>query len=290
MLDRASFDFVSYVLLGSSVSQWYGDGAPKWKQGRKRKAAKTSRQAEMQRRKLIKVLRRHGKGIKSALQLADLLDSCRAGHRCLSAACPECARAFQRWFVSVADSVVWAKGEWWVVSVVWRDHRFAEGKLDADLMFLPLRHRLHRALRAAGIRQAIGGFDISMNEHENSKFAPHWRPHAWVFVATKDPEELKVCLNKEFSASKQVKRPVEAVPFDYSLTGLAYAIKTDFSRRVSLPRKRESDLTTTRRNTRNRPLRSMQKVELAVALHDAGLVDRLFQIGLASVLREDMEI
>jgi hypothetical protein len=273
MLDRASFDFVSYVLLGSSVLQWYGDGARKWKQGRKKKAAKTSRQADRERGKLIKVLRRHGKGIKSALQLAGLLDSCRAGHRCLSAACSECARALQRWFVSVADSVVWTKGEWWVVSVVWRDHRFEERKLDADLMFQPLRHQLHFALMAAGIRQAIGGFDISMNEHENSKFACHWRPHAWVFVATKDPKGLKVCLKKEFSASKQVKRPVEAVPFDYSLTGLAYAMKTDFSRRVSLPRKKKGHLMI-RRNTRNRPLRSMQKVELALALHRAVSVIR----------------
>ena len=52
-------------------------------------------------------------------------------------------------------------------------------------------------------------------------------------------------------------------------------MKTDFSRRVSLPRKKKG-LLMIRRNTRNRPLRSMQKVELAVALHDAGLVDRLF--------------
>ena len=289
MLDRAPFDLVSYILLGSSALQWYGDGAPTWKQGKKKKAAKTSRQAEMQRRKLIKVLRRHGKGIKSTLQLADLLESCREDRRCLSAACPECSRAFQRWFVSVADSVVRAKGDWWVVSVVWRDHRFAERKLAADLMFQPLRHRLHRALRAAGIRQAIGGFDISMNEHQDGKFASHWRPHAWVVVATKDPEELKVCLKKEFPVSKQVKRPVQVVPFDYSLTGLAYAMKTDFSRRVSLPRKKKG-LLMIRRNTRNRPLRSLQKVELAVALHDAGLVDRLFQIGLTSALREDIEI
>ena len=92
MLDRAPFDLVSYVLLGSSALQWYGDGAPTWKQGKKKKAAKTSRQANRERGKLIKVLRRHGKGIKSTLQLADLLESCREDRRCLSAACPECSR------------------------------------------------------------------------------------------------------------------------------------------------------------------------------------------------------
>jgi hypothetical protein len=48
---------------GSSAQQWYGDCAPTWKQGKKKKAAKTARQTEKERRKLVKVLRRHGKGI-----------------------------------------------------------------------------------------------------------------------------------------------------------------------------------------------------------------------------------
>jgi hypothetical protein len=52
-------------------------------------------------------------------------------------------------------------------------------------------------------------------------------------------------------------------------------MKSDFSRRVSLPRKKKG-LLMIRRNTRNRPLRSMQKVELAVALQNAGFADRLF--------------
>jgi hypothetical protein len=59
------------------------------------------------------------------------------------------------------------------VSFVWREHRFAEGKLDSNTMFARLRRHLQAALKAADIRLAIGGFDISMNEHQDGKFAPH---------------------------------------------------------------------------------------------------------------------
>ena len=287
MLDRTSFDLVAHILNGPAGRRWYADGEPTWKQGRHRKPAKTSQQARKERRQLVKILRRHGKGNDSALRLADILESCSKNHRCLSGACPECARAFQRWFVSVASSVVSRKKHWYAVSVVWRDHRFAEGKLDPDTMFQRLRRHLRFSLKAAGIRQAIGGFDISMNEHENGKFVPHWRPHAWILVTTKNPRRLRKHLKTRFPASKRVRRPLRIVRYDGSPTALAYALKTDFSRRVSLPRKRKSDSITTRRNTRNRPLRSTQKVELALALHRAGLADRVFQFGRASILNND---
>ena len=82
----------------------------------------------------------------------------------------ECARAFQRRLVSAASSVVSRKSHWHVVSLVWRQHRFAEGKLNSNTMFERLRRHFRAALKAAAIRLAIGGFDISMNEHEDGKF------------------------------------------------------------------------------------------------------------------------
>jgi hypothetical protein len=287
MLERPSLDLIAQILTGRSARQWYADGAPFWRQGRRRKPAKSSQQARKERRKLVKVLRRHGKGNDCALRLADILESCSKEHRCLSGACSVCARAFQRWFVSAASSVVIPKKHWHVLSVVWREHRFAEGKLDANTMFERLRRHLQVALKATKIRQAIGGFDISMNEHENGKFVPHWRPHAWILVATKNPRRLRKHLKERFLASKRVRRPLRIVRYDGSPKALAYALKTDFSRRVSLPRKRIGDSIMTRRNTRNRPLRAPQKVELALALDQAGLADRVFQFGKISILNDD---
>lgn len=221
------------------------------------------------------------------MRLANIFENCFKEHRCLSGGCPECARAFQRWFVSAAGSVVIPKKHWYVLSVVWREHRFAEGKLDANTMCERLRRHLQVALTAAKIREAVGGFDISMNEHENGKFIPHRRPHVWILVATRNPKRLRKCLKERFAASKRVRRPLRIVRYDGSPKALAYALKADFSRRVSLPRKSTSDSIMTRRNTRNRSLRSTQKVELALALHQAGLADRAFQFGKVLILNDD---
>ena len=287
MLDRASLDFVAEILNGPTGRRWYADGAPAWKQGKHGKPAKTSKQARAERRKLVKVLRRHGKGNGSALRLANILESCCKKHRCLSGACPVCSRAFQRWFVNASSSFVSQNKHWYVISLVWREHRFAEENLDPNTMFQRLRSHLRVSMKVAGIRQAIGGFDLSLNEHQDGKFIPHWRPHAWILISTKDPRRLRNHLKTRFPPSKRVRRPLRIVRYDGSPTALAYALKGDFSRRVSLPRKRKSDATTTRRNTRNRPLRSTQKLELALALHRAGLADRVFQFGRASILNND---
>jgi hypothetical protein len=47
----------------------------------------------------IKFLRKHGRLFPDAAALADRLETCEPGRRCLSGACPECGRLLQRWFV-----------------------------------------------------------------------------------------------------------------------------------------------------------------------------------------------
>jgi len=220
MHDPAPFDLAAYVLEGSSSRQWYDDGKPTWKQGWHGKPARTSGQARKERRQLVKILGR-GEENNSALRLADILESCSKKHRCLSGACPVCARAFQRWFVSTASIVVAREKHWRVVSFVWSGHRFAEGNLDPDTMFQALRRHIRVSLKTAGIRQAIGGFDISVNEHQDGKFVPHWRPHAWILISTKNPKGLRNHLKTRFPASKRVRRPLGIVRYDGSPTALA---------------------------------------------------------------------
>ena len=48
--------------------------------------------------------------------------------------------------------------------------------------FDPIMNQLVEAMEAAGIPKGIGGFDITMNEHQRGKFEPHWQPHAWILV------------------------------------------------------------------------------------------------------------
>lgn len=137
------------------------------------------------------------------------------------------------------------------------------------------------------MRQAIGGFDVSANEHAEQCFAPHYRPHAWIIVPVSQIARGEKAFRECFPASRTVRRPVRLQKFDGDLRGLAYAVKTDFVRRISLSRQTLADGSVTRRNTRDRPLLGRQRVEMALALDRAGLGARIFLHGLRMVKTPD---
>jgi hypothetical protein len=260
----------------------HGDGPPHWLEGRNDRPAMTPREAWIQRRKDVKMLRRHGKALARVLELARSIEACRPGWRCMGPGCIECARATQRLFVTAGECLLSRSDiDVLAVSVVWKAAGIAEGELsDEPDVFRPLRRQLRKALRAARIRQAFGGFDISANEHAEGRFAPHYRPHAYIFVPAKQFARGEGVFRSYFPPSATVRRPVVAKPFDGSLRGLAYAHKTGFQRRVTLPRVQLPDGEVKRRNTRNRPLRARQKLEIALALDRIGLEGRIFLYGL----------
>src|SRR5215207_10038229 len=80
--------------------RYYGDGPPQWLEGKKQRRCQTAEQAKIERRKTVKRLRRFGKENDEALELASRLEACAPKQRCGSGACPECARAWQRWSVT----------------------------------------------------------------------------------------------------------------------------------------------------------------------------------------------
>jgi hypothetical protein len=83
-----------------SNERWYTNGPPQWPVGKAQHPAQTAGEAETERLKLIKRLRLDGPDDPAAQALADRLDSCTPGQRCMSGACPECNRAYTRWFVA----------------------------------------------------------------------------------------------------------------------------------------------------------------------------------------------
>jgi hypothetical protein len=68
----------------------FSDDPPIWA------GAPSSRAAQSTRERSIKRLRRFAPGIPKADQLAKILARCKRRRRCMSGACPECGRAFQR--------------------------------------------------------------------------------------------------------------------------------------------------------------------------------------------------
>jgi hypothetical protein len=268
--------------------RWFGDGPPHWREGRLDRASMTSAEAWLQRRRDIKMLRRHGKTDPTALALAHMMETCCPGQRCFSPACAECKRAQQRAFVAAGGRVL-PSGlrEVKVLSVVLAYQAVRVGHLGGpQQLFGELSRLARRALRAARIPWALGGFDVSVNEHRDGRFPPHYRPHLWVFVPQVAFERGERVFRSFFPISASVRRPVVAKAFDGDLRALAYALKPNFTRRVTPPRERLADGAVARRNTRGRPLRAAQKLELAVAVDALGPTDRIFLHGARLVVSE----
>ena len=235
----------------SSSERWFRDGEPRWTEGRLNRPSMTAKEAEARRRQTVKLLRRHGKFDPAAMKLAAKLDSCRPRQRCLSLACHECRRAEQRVFVAAGAQLMKRSKQMGVtvISVVYFDARIPDrGLAKVRSLFGRMAHYLRAALSQAGVRQAIGGFDVSANEDVSVGFAPHYRPHAWLFIPTSQIKRCESVFRRHFPPSAMVRRPVVMQTFDGNRRGLAYSLKGDFDRRISLPREVQSDETVKRRD------------------------------------------
>jgi hypothetical protein len=270
---------IDIVLRADFGRRFYGDGPPTWKQGKKGRAPKTSGAGAHERALLVKALRRDGSD--DALLLAQKLDRCCPRRRCLSGACPECMRAAQRLFVEAAQNAVQQSGEdFSMVTAVCSCAIIPDADLcDADV-FGVTRGRLAQALQESGVC-AIGAFDLSFNEDERGDFPPHWSPHACFFVPRADVKRAKKALGGLFPCSREVAKPVLTEAFDGNPRGLAYALKPDFFRRVSLPPKTMRNGEPSWFTTREKKITRWRRVALAVALDAEGLDARLFLDGYA---------
>jgi hypothetical protein len=285
---RATPVTIEGLLRSGSGGRFYGDGAPRWREGRNGKPSTTAEQAAHQRDLLVKALRRD-RGAE-AVALADKLTTCLSSHRCLSGACPICGRALQRMCVDATRNLFADHGgEMLAVNVVMRRGWIELGDLIDDDIFDETRRRLRRALEDVNV-PAVGGFDISLNEHETEEFAPYWAPHAFILVPARPLRRREARFRQWFLGDAQTRRPIFIQEFDGRSAGRAYAVKPDFSRRVTLlPRPRADGSRSF--GTRTIPIWGPQRVELALALDRAGLDARLFLCGYELVAsRGDVEI
>ena len=102
-------DLVHKILRDEDL---YTDSEPSWLEGRSKKPCQTAEAANNDRKLQIKRARRAGKKDPEAIKLAERLESCAIRNRCASPACPECHRAFQRWYVrGVAHLMTYLTGD-----------------------------------------------------------------------------------------------------------------------------------------------------------------------------------
>ena len=139
-----------------------------------------------------------------------------------------------------------------------------------------LRRRVRNAFASANIGPAVLGLDVSFNEDIKKAFKPHWLLHFRAHVPSHLSSDQRRKLHTCFPASDLIRRPIRATPSDDDLRAIAYTMKPNFTRRQSYDDdRRRPDRSEQCRNTRNRPLRGVERVELAIFLDRIGLHRRL---------------
>jgi hypothetical protein len=223
------------------------------------------------------------------LALADRLDACNPEELCLSGACPECGRLFQRWFVRRSEQCIDEFDrdggiQLHAISIVPPKPLYALGRLHS-LSITDFHRRLKYALKEVGIDAAIGGIDFALSEHKTDRFAPRWVAHHYIIVPTANPDKIRAALLARFPRSDRVPRPVKVPKFENISRRRSYALKMHFMRRISIDgSEATNDKPRVRRNTEDQRLRTSERLELWLYLDQIGLGTRPIFHGLKPII------
>jgi hypothetical protein len=274
---------VSAALSMAHGARFFGDGEPLWLEGRSQSPCKTHKEARREKHLLVKALRRSAS--RSALVLARKLEGCRARTPCLSGACAVCGRAGQRLATHVIGKLIDHHTNAMLAVTAISDKRAIRyGRLDRHDLFYGIDKRLHDALAAVGL-SAVGGLDVSGNEHATGAFAPHFMPHGHFLVSRADMAKVEKAFREWFPKTERTPRPVRMTKFDGAVGGIAYQVKADVFRRLVSPPKRLPNGTRSTFGSRKKQFFKAERIEIAIALDDAGLDARLFLHGYDLVVR-----
>ena len=171
--------------------RFYSDRKPHWRQGPTGKSADTAADAEHARNLAVKRLRSEAAATVVAAHraaydnMAEKIEGCAPGRRCLHDACPLRNRARQRWFVwtapVAAEKAKKRASDSLVVLSVIPDVRLALGSSRDHIaeQITPVVGKLRGGLEKAGVTFAVGGIDISINQARRSRRSSKpadWRP------------------------------------------------------------------------------------------------------------------
>jgi hypothetical protein len=259
-----------------STELLYGDGPPDW-----RKATSQS-EAVQERLKAVHFLSKHAFVNAELKDIADTLKFCSPRDRCHSAACPECGRAMQRYFV--AQCLPLLTGEKACVASVIDSKMSGRAEL-LHFSATSLINRVKSLLKRNGARLAVGGIDFSFNQNGIGRFRSHWSAHLWLILLNHNRDRWEPALREANLASDAVPRPIKIMHWDGRKEALAYALKTSFKRRVSVYNKATSRRGQ-QRNTSEQDLRVAERISLYQYLDSIGLHDRVFLLGARPTMTE----
>jgi hypothetical protein len=140
-------------------------------------------------------------------------------------------------------------------------------------------NRTRSILRKNNVSHAVGGLDFSFNEDARAVFTSHWCAHLWLLLPSTTRKNWEPALRAANPPSLQVPRPVKIKDWDGRTEALAYALKSEFKRRVSV-------MIRDTRNTSEQRLRVKERIALYRYLNAISLADRIFLLGARPTMTE----
>ena len=195
---------------------YYGDGAPTWR------GAPASNNAKTTRKRYIKRLRRFASKVPEAAKLAKILARCKRRHRCMSGACPECGRAFQRWFVCQVMNLANYENspQLTAVSIAFPHHRSVGDTLDTTKMKRDLTETIKNSDL---VHWMAGGIDLSLNDDTQRNVPICWQAQLYGFAEVSSRKQFSKLLRDTFKKTRKVKRPIQTEECDGSSRAISYA-------------------------------------------------------------------
>jgi hypothetical protein len=281
-LDKC-FDENKWVIAAIADEEGYAPD-PLWRD------APSAEKMYGERLRRIKFLRKHCRIFPDAAAVADRLETCRPGQRCLSGACPECGRLFQRWFVRrskkfIAEHIIRDERELIAISIVPRDAVRRAGQLHtADIM--NLQRRLKYALGKTHINIALGAIDFSFNEDREGNYEAFWCPHFYLITSSGEKGALGDELRAIFQRTTEIPIPVFISSFRNNSKRRSYALKMKFNRRIGYNQFKNTNSEVRKcRNAGGDELRAAERLELFIYLAQIGLADRVIFSGAKAVVK-----
>ena len=281
-LDKC-LDVRKWVAAGITDEEGYAPD-PLWRN------APSAEEMYEERLRRTKFLRKHGRIFPDAAAVADRLETCEPGQRCLSGACPECGRLFQRWFVRrskkfIAKYIIRDERELIAISIVPRDAVRRAGQLHTGDI-INLQRRLRYALGKTHINIAVGAIDFSFNEDREGKYEAFWCPHFYLITSSREKSSLGDQLRTIYPSGSEILKPVFISSFRNIAKRRSYALKIKFNRRIGYNQfKGNAQNSRKCRNASCDELRAAERLELFIYLDQIGLADRVIFRGAKPVLK-----
>jgi hypothetical protein len=256
----------------------YTDDTPKWS-----KSINLPNEAARRRAKLLKFLLKHAFVKPDLRYIAEKLRHCSPDSRCHCALCPECGTALQRFFVSECKPLFDNRSTC-VASII--DSKMSIRDELSQFSASGLINRVKSILRKNGVKLAAGGIDLSYNQDEIGMFESHWCAHLWLLLPDRNRDLWELALRNANPPSEAVPHPIKIMKWDGRDEALAYALKTNFKRRVSIQNNRRSG-EALQRNTSEQDLRVAERIPLYQYLDSIGLHARVFLLGARPTMTDD---